>query len=130
MRVRRAADVMTRAVVTVGLNTRLTEVIDLLLRHGISGMPVVDEDSYLLGIISEHDVINFALSGVAADTCVSEAMTREVVSFPPDESCPAVVNCLVRKGLRRAPIVEDGKLIGIVSRRDLLRMLLNMYPSH
>jgi CBS domain-containing protein len=90
----------------------------------------VDEENRLIGIISEHDVINFVLSGDAADSRVEEAMTTDVVTFAPDTPCPVIANCFAKERLRRVPIVENGRLVGVVSRRDLLRQMLVLYTEH
>jgi CBS domain-containing protein len=124
-----AAEIMTRTVVTVSPDTPLTKVIELLIRHSISATPVVDDANTLVGIISEIDLINFALSGEAGNSLVSDAMTREVIAFPPDAPCPAIANCFAQKRLRRVPIVENGKLVGLVSRRDILRQMLILYNT-
>ena len=127
---RRATDIMTQPVITVGRNALLIEAIRLLLRHHLSGLPVVEDDGELVGIITEHDIMNFALSGDAADTQVEEAMTTEVISMPPDADVVAVINCLSSRRLRRIPIVQGGKVVGIVSRRDVLREMLFMYGKY
>jgi CBS domain-containing protein len=130
MKHKTAADVMTTAVVTVNPETLLTDAIELLLRHSISGLPVVDDANNLVGIISEHDIMNFAFSGDADTAKVGEAMTREVITFPPDSDLITLVNSCAAKRLRRTPIVENGKLVGIVSRRDILREMLEMYNNY
>jgi CBS domain-containing protein len=127
---RRAADIMTQPVVTVGSNALLIEAIKLLLRHHLSGLPVVGDSGEMVGIITEHDIMNLALSGNAADTRVEEAMTGEVVSVPPDAELPAIVNSLASRRLRRVPVVMEGKVVGIVSRRDILREMLSMYNKY
>jgi CBS domain-containing protein len=125
-----AAEIMTQPVVSVPPDALLTEAIKLLLRHHLSGLPVVGRDGMLVGIITEHDVMNLALSGNAADTRVDEAMTAEVISMPPDAPMTSLINCLTTRRLRRVPIVQDGKVIGIVSRRDILREMLFMYSKY
>jgi len=119
-----AADIMTSRVVTIGQDARLTDAIRLLLRYHISGLPVLDADGSLLGILSEHDIINYALSGDAETATVAEAMSTPVMTFPPTVSLEEIANCLAEKRLRRVPIVADGKVVGIVSRRDILREML------
>jgi CBS domain-containing protein len=126
---KKAAEIMTRTVVTVSPDTPLTKVIELLIRHSISATPVVDDDNNLVGIISEIDLINFALSGEAGNSLVKDAMTTDVIAFSPDTLCPVIANCFAQKRLRRVPIVEDGKLVGLVSRRDVLRQMLLMYNT-
>jgi CBS domain-containing protein len=130
MKARCAADFMTYPVVTVAPGALLMEAIKLLLRHHISGLPVVAADGGLVGIITEHDIMNFALSGNAADTTVEEAMTRQVVVFSPGVDVATLVNALGTGHIRRVPIVDGGKLVGVVSRRDILREMVAMYSRY
>jgi CBS domain-containing protein len=129
-RQRCAADVMTTPVVTVRDDATLTAAIELLLRHHVSGLPVVADDGAVIGIITEHDIMNFAFSGDAADTTVREAMTPQVVSLPPQADLVALVNALSAGRIRRVPIIDNGRLVGIVSRRDILREMLAMYSRY
>lgn len=130
MTLKRAADIMTRPVVTVRPEETLLDAIRLLLRHHVSGLPVTGSAGEMVGIITEQDIINFAFSGNAAETRVEEAMTRDVVSMPPDAEMTALVECLSGRRFRRIPIVEGGKVVGIVSRRDILREMLFMYSRY
>ncbi|MDI6773965.1 MAG: CBS domain-containing protein [Verrucomicrobiota bacterium] len=127
MKLRTARDIMTTAVITADPDMLLTDVIKLLLRWRISGVPVVDATGRLVGVITEHDVMNFAFSGNARDTRVSEAMTKDVTVFPPDTPVEALANWCASKRIRRAPIVEDGRVVGIVSRHDILREMNRVY---
>lgn len=127
VREQRVADIMTTPVITARKDMVLTEVIKLLLRWHISGTPVVDDENNLIGIISEHDIMNFALSGNAATTTVEEAMTREVVAFPPETDIETLVNCYASRRFRRVPIIKEGKVVGIVSRREILREMNRLY---
>jgi len=123
-----AADVMTAKVVTIRADALLIDAIRLLLEHRISGLPVVDADRKMVGIITEHDFMNFAFSGDAADTKVEEAMCRKVVSFTTTTDIATLVNAFAEKRIKRVPIVDDhGCLVGVVSRRDILREMLAMY---
>ena len=127
MKLKQASDIMTHPVITVRPDIHLTDAIKLLLRHHISGLPVVGADGRLVGIITEHDIMNLTLSGSAEDTTVEETMTREVITFPPDADLATLAACLAGKRIRRVPIIEKGALIGIVSRRDILREVLSLY---
>ena len=124
---RTARDIMTGTVITAKEDMILTDVIKLLLRWHISGMPVVDDDGNLLGLITEHDVVNFAISGEAADTKAGEVMTRNVETYTPDILVTEIINRFASNLIRRVPVVEDGKVIGIISRRDIIREMDRVY---
>jgi len=130
METARACDVMTKNVIKAKPEMLLTEVMDLLLRWSISGMPVVDDDGKLVGIISEIDLVNLAFSGNAADTCVSEIMTKNVISYGPDADIGELVQCFSAKRLRRVPIVEADTVVGVVSRRDIVRYISQHYDRY
>jgi CBS domain-containing protein len=130
MKIRHAADIMTHPVVTIGGEAKLTEAIKMLLRHHVSGLPVVDPDGRLVGIVTEQDIMNFALSGDAADTSVAEVMTKEVIAFPPQTDIATLINCLGNRHIRRVPIVEGDKVVGVVSRRDILQEILFLYNRY
>ena len=126
-----ARTVMTKALVTIDKETLLVRAIDLLLKNSVSGLPVVDEQKKLIGIITEHDIVNFAFSGNADTTRVKEAMTTDVLAFSPDKKLSEIINCFASRRIRRVPIVDDDRrLIGIVSRRDILREMLKMYTGY
>lgn len=127
MKNRVASDIMTREVVSVGIHEPLTKAIRLMLDAGISGMPALDDKGLLVGIISEHDLMNFAFSGNANETTVKEAMTAKVISFSPDASIQEIINCFAANRIRRVPIASGGRVAGIVSRRDVLREIDRMY---
>jgi CBS domain-containing protein len=129
MKAKNADEIMTRPAVTISPDASLTDAIELMLNNGISGMPVVDADGRLVGIITEKDVMNFAFSGNADDTAVREAMTTDVVTYPPKTDIAVLTNCLGSKHFRRVPIVSEGKVIGIVTRRDIMREILSVYSK-
>jgi len=124
---RTAQDIMTPTVITANEDMLVTDVIKLLLRWHISGLPIVDKDGDLVGIVTEHDVVNFAVSGHAADTAASEVMTKNVVTFTPDTLVVEVINHFAAHRIRRVPVVEGKKVVGIISRRDIVRYMDQMY---
>jgi len=126
---RTAKDIMTQTVITAKEDMILTNVIKLLLRWHISGIPIVDDDNNILGIITEHDVVNFTLSGNAADTKAGEVMTKQVETCAPDTLFVQIVNDFASKQIRRIPVVENGKVVGIISRRDIIRDLDRIYSQ-
>ena len=127
MKTTKAADIMTTNVITVKKDMVLTDVIALLLRWHISAMPVVDNDDKMVGIVSEIDLVNLTFDGNAGDTTVEEVMVTDIVSFSPDTQLADLVQSFSKRHLRRVPIIDKGKVVGIVSRRDILREMLRRY---
>jgi CBS domain-containing protein len=132
---RTARDIMTQPVVTAKEDMLLTDVIRLLLRWHISGMPVLGDDGKPVGFISENHVVNSTLSGSAADTRVREVMTKKVETCAPETLMVEMVNryaANISKGVnrvRRVLVVEKGKVIGIITRRDILREMNRIYSQ-
>ena len=120
----KAKDIMTKDVITISPDATLADAIELLVTKEISGMPVVDADEKVIGIISEKDILNFAFSGNLRSTKVKEAMSKEVFSFSSDTDIDKISLCLSENKFRRVPIIDNGKLVGVVSRRDIIRVLL------
>lgn len=127
MKTTKAADIMTTNVITAKKDMVLTDVIALLLRWHISAMPVVDDENMMVGIVSEIDLVNLTFDGNAADTTVEEVMVTDIVSFSPDTELADLVQSFSKRHLRRVPIIDKGKVVGIVSRRDILREMLRRY---
>jgi len=146
----RAMDVMTTNVITVEPNTSVQELATLLSERGISGVPVVDRDSRLVGIVTEGDLLHRTetgterriqrrrsrwLDGFASDQeaardyvkahgrIVREIMTPEVISVSDTTELADIATLLETKRIKRVPVLRDGKLVGIVSRANLVRAL-------
>ena len=118
---------MTANVVTAKKDMLLTEAIELLLRWHISALPVVDDEDKMIGIVSEIDLVNMTFDGNAADTTIEEVMVTDIVSFNPNTELADLVQTFSKRHLRRVPIIDEGKVVGIVSRRDILREVLRRY---
>lgn len=133
-------DIMTREVVTVGPEAELRDVARILVEKGISGLPVCGVQRELLGIVSEGDVLvkeggprderNFLGRLRSAEAKhvrkagalkVQDAMTTPVVTISPYASVAEAARCMSGLGIKRLPVVTDDKLVGIVSRTDLVR---------
>ena len=116
--------IMSTNVITVGKRTPIYDAIEILLENEITGLPVVNDDMTLVGIITEKDVLKL-LSVLQDDSAtVEEFMTKEVVSFDQGEEIIAICECLIRNNFRRIPITSKGKLIGIISRKDIIKYIL------
>lgn len=122
----KARDIMTREVITIGPDAGLEEAVARLVNNKISGMPVCDGDGKLVGMISERDILNFIFSGHLKETTVAEAMSRNIIGFPPDADIDQISLAMGEKQIRRVPILEGGRLVGIISRRSILRTVLEM----
>lgn len=122
----KARDIMSGDIYSVKPGVTLDEAVRILVDNRISGMPVVDDDERVIGMISEKDLLNFIFSGNIQNTTVKEAMTKNVVTFPPDTDIEKLALVMAEQKIRRIPIVEDGKLVGVVSRRSIIRIVLDM----
>jgi len=122
----KAKDVMTMEVITVDPETTLEKAVSMLVNNKISGMPVCDKDGKVVGMISEKDLLNFIFSGNLNNTKIKEAMSTHIISFPPDADLDKIALVMGEKQIRRVPIIENEKLLGIVSRRSIIRIVLSM----
>jgi CBS domain-containing protein len=148
-----AADIMTRHILSVGPETPVVEAIGLMLDNHVSGLPVIDEAGQLIGIVTEGDLLRRGETGterhrprwveilmgpgrLASEYVrthgrkVDEIMTRELVSVGPGTPLDEIVELLERHRIKRVPVLEGEKLVGIVSRADFLRALARSLQEH
>lgn len=114
-------DIMSYPVKTVGPNTKMDEVGQILLRYGHTGVPVV-EDNRLVGVISRRDV-DKALKHGLNHAPVKGFMTQDAITVGPEISWEEVQRLMVQHDIGRLPVIEKGELVGIVSRSDVLRLI-------
>jgi CBS domain-containing protein len=129
----RAKTIMKKDVITVHPETPLDKVIDILIQRNITGMPVLNDDSSIAGIITEKDILHFLLdqnildlmnNRLLCETTVYHVMTSDVVTFDEDTALTLICEALVHRNFRRVPIVDkDGKLVGIISRKDIMAVI-------
>lgn len=146
----RARDIMTREVITVAPETDVTEAARALLQHRINGMPVVDEHGELVGIICQSDLVTLQkkirlpsvftlldsfipvrstkaidkeMNKIAATT-VAQAMTAKPITISPETGIEEIASLMVEKNFHTLPVVEAGKLVGVVGKRDVLATLM------
>ena len=110
-----AGELMTRDVITANPSTPPEQLARLLLSHSIGGVPVIDETGKLVGMVSGYDVIS--KPGIST----AEIMSRGVVSVTESSDVEEIVSLMGLHGIRRVPVCNDGQLVGIISRSDLLR---------
>jgi CBS domain-containing protein len=118
-------DIMTKNVICIKKDTALPEALEYLERHNISGLPVVEDDMTLAGVLSEKDVLRFFYEDVdLKDKMTSEYMTVPAISFDEEDDLLQVCTCLENHFIRRLPVTSHGKLTGVVSRRDIIKYVL------
>ncbi len=113
-------DAMSTNLITLGENDSVLTGLTLLIKEGIAGAPVVSEDLRLIGIVTEFDLL-LGVNYVGEAMPVSRVMSRNVVSIGPGASLEEARKLVLMYRWRRIPVVEDEKLVGILSRRDILR---------
>ena len=116
----KVADVMNKNVVTCHPSEKLTVIINKFELFHIAGMPVTEKGS-LVGIVTQTDVLRAVKDGSIQDAMVKDVMTTDLVLVSPTDSATHVARLMIEKRINRIPVVEDGKLVGIVTRGDLIR---------
>jgi CBS domain-containing protein len=133
----RVVEIMSSPVVTMGPEDSLKDAARLLVERDVSAAPVLDDKGNLVGMVSEADVMQLELHedprrhlrpssddiGLVPQR-VAEVMTRDVLVVPPDHDVADVAALLLNRRIRSVPVVSSGRVEGIVSRRDVLRVLL------
>ena len=145
----KAADLMTTAVVTVAEDATAQEAAALMVRHRVSALPVLDASGKLVGIVSEGDLMRRAELGTERERSwwlefltsdktlatdylkahgrkVSEVMTRKLITVPPDTPINEIALLLENHAIKRVPVLDQGKLVGIVARANLLQALAGL----
>jgi len=146
----KARDIMTTKLVTVGPETSVKDVVALLVEHKVSGIPVVDAEGKVLGMVSEGDVLRKkiapktpdvlsilgamvyydgakeyqeAFRKMAANTA-QEIMTEPAITVDVDDDFGKVGQVILDHHIKRVPVLDKGKLVGLISRSDLVKLML------
>lgn len=144
-------DIMRTNVITVNPDTEIKEIARTLYENNISGVPVIDSNEKLVGIVSEGDLLHKETNPRAPQAfgflgalifyrksvkqyesdfkklialTASEIMTKKVITIPKDAPIEDAASAMINNNIKRLPVVEDGKLIGIVSRMDIIKTLI------
>jgi CBS domain-containing protein len=146
------ASVMTSPVITTSLDAPISDALGLMIQKGLSGLPVVDPNGVLVGILSEGDFLRrgelgtdkhrprwielFLSDAKLADEYiyahgrrVSEIMSTDVACVSPADDLQTCVKLMLDRGVKRLPVIEAGKLVGILTRADLMRALVSRLPA-
>jgi len=118
-------DIMTENVISVQKETPIYDALELLLENNITGIPVVRSDMTLIGVLSEKDVLTLFNAGEEGENkAVSDFMTQPAIHFDEEEGLQEVCDCLTNNYFRRIPVTSKGKLIGIITRSDIIKYIL------
>ena len=120
-------DIMTTKVVCIKQDTPVVDAIRLMVKNNITGVPVVEDDMTLVGILSEQDVLRlFHTYKDEKDRTVYDFMTHPAVYFEQDEPLMDICYCLRDNSIRRVPVTSNRKVVGVISRSDILKCILEL----
>lgn len=121
------SEIMTRKVITVGISERVEEALRLMVKYDVGSVVVMDNEKPV-GIITERDITRASLRG---DTMLRiptrSLMSRPLETVTPDVEIWRIFERMLKLGVRRLPVVEDGKLVGLVTEKDLVRWVLRSF---
>lgn len=126
-----AKDFMTKKLITFSPEQPLNEIIQVLIKKNISGGPVVDKDGKLIGVISEGDCLKQVVRGKYNNSpeimgLVKDYMTSDPVTVGPNENIFEIARLFLKLRLRRFPVLNNGKLVGQISQRDVMAAIQDL----
>ena len=124
-------DIMTRNVVSIQKDIPVVDAIRLMSENNITGIPVVEEDKTLVGMLSEQDVLRLVHTyNDEKDRTVNDFMTQPAIHFEANESLRDVCYSLRDNSIRRVPVTSNGRVVGVVSRSDILKCIIEEWDKH
>jgi CBS domain-containing protein len=115
---------MSRDLLTVAPGDRLTEVAQRMVDRDVGAVLVMEGES-LAGILTERDILRAVAAGIQDDTLVSDHMTRDPETMSPDDTTEQAAVLMIHGGFRHMPLVEGDKVVGVLSIRDLMKVVLD-----
>ena len=120
-----AKDIMTKQVICIRKDTPIFEAIRIMADKNITGIPVIEDDRTLVGMLSEQDVMRlFHTYEDEKDRTVNDFMTQPAIHFEENEPLLDVCYCLRDNNIRRVPVTSNGKVTGVISRSDILKCII------
>jgi CBS domain-containing protein len=127
----KAKDLMTKQVITVTKDTPILEALELMRKNDITGIPVVEYDMTLVGVVTEKDVLRlFRTDEDPKNETVNSFMTQPAVHFDENDTLASVCDCLMNYFFRRVPVISKGKVVGIISRPDIIDYILQQWQAN
>ena len=125
-----ARDIMTEGVICVSEGTSVIEAIRLMAARNVTGIPVVGDDMTLIGILSEQDVMRLLHTfDQEKDRTVNELMTQPAIHFEEEACVVDICHFLKDHSIRRVPITRNGKVVGVISRSDIIKCIVQRSES-
>jgi acetoin utilization protein AcuB len=121
-------DRMSRPAVTVAARASLAEALRLMADHRIHYLPVVDDEDYLVGMVNEDDVLGIRRAGPAQGAAVGAVMSAPAVSVGPWVPLEEALHVMVDRSIGALPVVQDGRVIGILTQSDMVSALARGRP--
>ena len=126
-----AKDIMTRDVICIHKDTPIFQAIDLMAQNNITGIPVVEDNMSLVGILSEQDVLRlFHTYEDEKGRTVNDFMTQPAIHFEENEYVLDICYCLRDNAIRRVPVTSNGKVVGVISRSDILKCIIELWQEN
>ena len=120
-------DIMNKKVICIKKDIPIIEAIRLMVKNHITGIPVVEDDMTLAGVLSEQDVLRlFHTYEDEKDRAVNDFMTQPAIHFEQEESLLDICYCLRDNSIRRVPVTSNGKVVGVISRSDIIKCILQL----
>ncbi len=117
----KAKDIMKTNVLAVAADADIYRAIRIMVENNVTGLPVIDGNRMLVGIVTEKDVLRLLYAIEDRPGRVEDFMTRAVVAYDQEDAVEAVAEGLAAHHFRRVPILSDGRLVGIISRKDIVK---------
>jgi len=111
-------------VITISKDSTVSDAVDLMSRKNVSGLFVVDRENKLVGIFTERDIVRCVFNSVPDDETISGLTKREITIFDPSTAVSSAISTASRKKIRHLPVVEGGRIVGMVTFRDLVSYML------
>jgi len=125
MTIMRASEIMRQPVLAATRKAAVRDLVSRLVGNAISGMPVVEPDGTVLGVVSEGDILRALVEGDPLNRLLAEdIMSSDPITVTSQTPVTEVLHTMHTEGVLRVPVIEEGKLVGIISRSDVIRTLV------
>jgi len=118
-----ASSVMIPNPITIYVSSKITELLKVMVTEGVGVVPILDHENKLYGIVTERDLVEYFSEKTETGVKVEEVMTREVVTIEVTDNIKKAAETMIKLGFRRLPVIEDDKIAGILTSKDIVRFI-------